>query len=573
MRVSRCDISVPPTSIMSMFSTGVLVLTSPLHTLPLRIAPVLSYASQLVERTLYVHLQPGLNLANGNQPWPVFIPPVVDVSTLISCLYSKAADVCGHLDVRVLLTNIGSQSSASSGNAVTSCPFPTPQHLSHSPDVLLTDFPLKDRGQSHQITQCLQKYTGHCYVCGPSLPSVLLHPQLMKLLEKEEEQKEPEKQPEVLGTYTDVVVGGTFDRLHGAHKTLLNISCLLTNKRLLIGVCSEIMLQKKVLKELIEPYSLRVQKLKEFLEDIKPSIECEIVPLDDPFGESVVDPLLQCIVVSEETRRGGEAVNKRRADNDLPALVIHEIQLLKDAHHSEVEEEKISSSSLRSRLLGTLLTPPRESSHLPPLPYVIGLTGGSGSGKSSIAMRLEALGAVRIDCDKLGHEVYEPGTAAYNRVLEEFGADIMNDDKTINRRALGKTVFGNQERLKALTNILWPEIALLVKKRINQAREEGERICVVDAAVLLEAGWTDMVHEVWVSVIPEEEAILRIQERDGVTREDALRRLESQWPAAKQVQHANVVLSTLWEPEVTQKQVLKAWKLLQKRIQKGAGSQ
>lgn len=72
---------------------------------------------------------------------------------------------------------------------------------------------------------------------------------------------------------------------------------------------------EKVLKELIEPYSLRVQKLKEFLEDIKPSIECEIVPLDDPFGESVVDPLLQCIVVSEETRRGGEAVNKRRADN------------------------------------------------------------------------------------------------------------------------------------------------------------------------------------------------------------------------------------------------------------------
>lgn len=60
--------------------------------------------------------------------------------------------------------------------------------------------------------------------------------------------------------------------------------------------------------------------------------------------------------------------------------------------------------------------------HLPPLPYVIGLTGGSGSGKSSIARHLEALGAVRIDCDNLGHEVYWPGTAAYHRVLEEFGS-------------------------------------------------------------------------------------------------------------------------------------------------------
>lgn len=71
----------------------------------------------------------------------------------------------------------------------------------------------------------------------------------------------------------------------------------------------------KVLKELIEPYSLRVQRLQEFLQDIKPTLQVEIVPLDDPFGVSVVDPQLQCIVVSEETRKGGEAVNKKRIEN------------------------------------------------------------------------------------------------------------------------------------------------------------------------------------------------------------------------------------------------------------------
>ncbi|KAG7227968.1 hypothetical protein INR49_005589 [Caranx melampygus] len=315
------------------------------------------------------------------------------------------------LDIRVLLTNVRAQSAASSGTTIPNCPFPTPQPLSHSPEVVLTDFPLQD----------------------------------------------PEK----------------------------------------------------VLKELIEPYSLRVQMLREFLQDIKPSLDVEIVPLNDPFGVSVVDRLLQCIVVSEETRKGGEA--------GLPALILHEIQLLKDAHHTETEEEKISSSSLRSRLLGTLLTPRKDTSHLPPLPYVIGLTGGSGSGKSSIARQLEALGAVRIDCDKLGHEVYQLGTAAYHKVIETFGS--------------------------------------------------GKQVCVVDAAVLLEAGWTDMVHEVWVTVIPEEEAVLRITERDGITKDDALRRLQSQWSNTKQVEHANVVLSTLWEPEVTRKQVLKAWNLLQQRIQ------
>lgn len=553
---------------MSMFSTGILVLTSPLHTLPLRIAPVLSSAAQQVERTLYVHLHPGLNLGGGSQPRPVFIPPVVDLSTVISRLYSNAADVCGHLDVRVLLTNVRAQSAACSGTqGIPNSPFPTPQSLSHSPEVVLTDFPLQDPGQSHQVQQCLQRYTGHCYVCSPSLPSVLLQPQLMKLQTEEEGLKEAEEKAEPLETYNDVVVGGTFDRLHGAHKTLLNISCLLANRRFLIGVCDQAMLKKKVLKELVQPYSLRVQRLQEFLQDIKPSLKVEIVPLDDPFGVSVTDPSLQCIVVSEETKRGGEAVNKRRIENGLPALVLHEIQLLKDAHHTETEEEKISSSSLRSRLLGTLLTLPQDKPHLPPLPYVIGLTGGSGSGKSSIARRLEALGAIRIDCDKLGHEVYQPGTAAYHRVLDEFGSDLLNEDKTINRRALGRKVFGNKERLKALTDIVWPEIALLVKSRISQAREEGKQVCVVDAAVLLEAGWTDLVHEVWVSTIPDEEAVSRITERDGVTAEDALRRLQSQWSNAKQVEHANVVLSTLWEPEVTQKQVLKAWNLLQSRIQ------
>ena len=72
---------------------------------------------------------------------------------------------------------------------------------------------------------------------------------------------------------------------------------------------------EKVLKELIEPYTLRVQRLREFLSDVKPSLQYEIVPLSDPFGPSVVDTQLQCIIVSEETRKGGEAVNRKRLEN------------------------------------------------------------------------------------------------------------------------------------------------------------------------------------------------------------------------------------------------------------------
>lgn len=232
---------------MSMFSTGILVLTSPLHTLPPRIAPVLSSAAQHIKRTLYVHLHPGLNLGGGGQPRPVFIPPVVDLSSFISRLYSNAADVCGHLDVRVLLSNVCAYSAGNGGSlSGTNCPFPSPQLLSHCPEVVLTDFPLQDPGQSHQVTQCLQRYTVRCYACSPTLPSVLLHPQLVEVKEKEEELEEAEEESaEPMETYSDVVVGGTFDRLHGAHKTLLNISCLLANRRFLIGVCDKAMLKSK----------------------------------------------------------------------------------------------------------------------------------------------------------------------------------------------------------------------------------------------------------------------------------------------------------------------------------------
>lgn len=75
----------------------------------------------------------------------------------------------------------------------------------------------------------------------------------------------------------------------------------------------------KVLAELIEPYEVRAAKLREFLEDVNPSLRYDIVPLVDPYGPSVTDPDLQCLVVSEETRRGGEAVNKKRVENVMPA--------------------------------------------------------------------------------------------------------------------------------------------------------------------------------------------------------------------------------------------------------------
>ncbi|XP_062451319.1 bifunctional coenzyme A synthase [Rhea pennata] len=369
-----------------------------------------------------------------------------------------------------------------------------------------------------------------------------------------------------LPAFPAVAVGGTFDRLHSAHRLLLSAACLLAQRRLLAGVADGALLRNKVLKELIEPYELRVAKLREFLLDVEPSLHYDIVPLLDPYGPSITDPELQCIVVSEETRKGGEAVNKKRLENGLSELALYEILLVKDPYHSENEEEKISSSSLRQRLLGTLLQPPRKDPSLPSRPYVIGLTGGTGSGKTSIAKYLEHLGAFLIDADKLGHAVYVPGGPAYEQVVATFGPEILNEDGTINRKVLGAKVFGNKERLKCLTDIVWPEIAQMVKKQVGEADALGKAVCVLDAAVLLEAGWKDMVHEVWTAIIPEEEALKRIMDRDGLSEEAAQNRLQSQMTNSRRVEQSHVVLCTLWEPAVTRKQVEKAWALLQERM-------
>lgn len=243
-----------------------------------------------------------------------------------------------------------------------------------------------------------------------------------------------------------------------------------------------------------------------------------------------------------------------------------QIQLLQDLNHGENEEDKISSSSSRQRMLGNLLRPPYQRVELPPGLYVIGLTGISGSGKSSVAERLKGLGAYIINCDQLGHRAYSPGAPAYEPVVQAFGTGILHQDGIINRKILGSRVFGNKEQLKMLTDIMWPVITMLAQEEMEIAMSEGKHVCVIEAAMLLEAGWQNMVHEVWTIIIPETEAIRRIMERDGLSEAAAQSRLQSQMSGQQLVDQSHVVLSTLWEPHITQLQVEKAWALLQKRL-------
>ena len=162
-----------------------------------------------------------------------------------------------------------------------------------------------------------------------------------------------------------------------------------------------------------------------------------------------------------------------------------------------LDENKVSSSTLRYNTLGSLRKPPKKRSQQEQggAAYVIGLTGGIACGKSSIAARLEKLGAAVVDCDKLGHKAYVPGTAAFKQVVERFGGEVVGEDGQINRPVLGAKVFGENSLggLEALNAIVWPEIERLATEEIAEAvkRNSGKRtVCVLDAAVLLEVSST-----------------------------------------------------------------------------------
>ncbi len=174
---------------------------------------------------------------------------------------------------------------------------------------------------------------------------------------------------------------------------------------------------------------------------------------------------------------------------------------------------------------------------------IIGLTGGIASGKSTAARHLASLGAHVIDADQLGHRAYEPGTDAHRAVIETFGPDVRADDGTIDRRALGGKVFGDPAQLKRLTDIVWPEIRRLAQEDIASAQaDDPDAIVVLEAAVLLEAGWQNGLDETWVVVADRDTAVARAMARDGLDAAAVQSRIDAQLSNEERMAHATAVV-------------------------------
>lgn len=190
----------------------------------------------------------------------------------------------------------------------------------------------------------------------------------------------------------------------------------------------------------------------------------------------------------------------------------------------------------------------------------IGLTGGIASGKSTAARYLEQLGGFVIDADKLGHRVYEPGTAGFRAVVSAFGDDIVGQDGQVDRRALGAKVFGDADALKRLTDIVWPEIRALAEAEMSALlADDPARVVVLEAAVLFEAGWQDAVDEVWTVVVEPDVALARACARDGLTEEDVRRRLDSQMSNDDRRSRADVVIDNSGDTETLLARLDREW--------------
>jgi dephospho-CoA kinase len=176
-------------------------------------------------------------------------------------------------------------------------------------------------------------------------------------------------------------------------------------------------------------------------------------------------------------------------------------------------------------------------------PITIGLTGGIGSGKSTAAKILAELGAPVIDADKVGHEIYQPGTPAYRELINAFGEGILAPDRTIDRRRLGPIVFADPAALKRLNAIVHPKMFARMGEMVAAMRRGGEtRPIVIEAAILIEANWQPLFDEIWLVTASRERVIERVERDRGLKPEQTEARIRAQLPDEERHKYATSVI-------------------------------
>ena len=181
---------------------------------------------------------------------------------------------------------------------------------------------------------------------------------------------------------------------------------------------------------------------------------------------------------------------------------------------------------------------------------VIGLTGQSGAGKTTVSRVFSQNGFAVIDADIISRDVTQKGQPCLTELSEAFGSDIINSDGALNRKRLGSIVFSDREKLRQLNGIIYPYIIYRIISRIDELSEEGRELILLDAPTLFEANADDLC-DLIISVTADESIRMsRIIARDNITPEAAKKRFESQYSEHFFVNHSDFVIINNKTPDV-----------------------
>ncbi len=194
---------------------------------------------------------------------------------------------------------------------------------------------------------------------------------------------------------------------------------------------------------------------------------------------------------------------------------------------------------------------------------VVGLTGGIATGKSTVAAMFAARGAAVVDADRIAHALQEPGQPCHRAIVEAFGREILDGAGRIDRRRLGARVFADAAARQRLERIMHPAIRRACEREIRAAEASGSRLCIVDAALILETGQRERFDRIVVVSAPEEVQVERLVRTRGLSPAEARERLASQWTTPAKAALADFVIENGGDLASTEGQVARVYAALE----------
>jgi dephospho-CoA kinase len=196
---------------------------------------------------------------------------------------------------------------------------------------------------------------------------------------------------------------------------------------------------------------------------------------------------------------------------------------------------------------------------------IVGLTGGVASGKTAVSQVLREEGAYIIDADEIARELVQPHKPAWNEIIRAFGEEILQEDRSVDRKELADKIFADPEQRKVLNQILHPRIKEEIARRAREIGQKNpEAIVVIDAPLLVELGMHHKVDRLIVVTSTQTQQMERLKKRDGRSPEEALKLLSSQMPVEEKEKLADFVVRNEGSLEEMKKRAKEVFKELKR---------